>query len=158
MPYCTNCENEVGKTHYYCGQCGDPLTEETDRDGVAPGSTAQRTGFLSGRTIEYLNDVLEEGIDEDHPGHTHLERDIAAALVDFGMVGAIDELNLLEVLASGSQDDFLDDTESELMYLGFLRLVRLYDQSIGTDWEDELSDRLTTAVEKAKEELDEDPS
>lgn len=102
MPYCTNCGNEVEKTHYYCGQCGDSLADETDREGVAPRSTAQRTGFLSGRTIEYLNDALEEGIDKNRPGHTHIKRDIAAALVDFGMVGTIEDPNLLEVLATGS--------------------------------------------------------
>jgi|GEM_PF-5912846 len=158
MPYCTNCGNEVGKTHYYCGQCGNPLTDEAEQDGVPPGTSAQRTGFLSGRTVEYLDDALEEGLDESHPGHIYLERDIAAALVDFGMVGAIDELNLLKVLFSESQDDFLDDTEKELMYLGFYRLVGLYDQSLGTDWEDELSERISTVLEEAKEELDEDSS
>jgi len=117
-------------------------------------ANTHRPGFLSGRTIEYLSEAFEDGIDEDHPGHAQLERDLAAALADFGIVGAIEDLNLLEILASGSKDDFFDETESELMLLGFFRLVRLYDQSIGTDWEDEMSNRLTAAVEKAKDELE----
>ncbi len=40
------------------------------------------------------------------------------------------------------------------MLLGFFRLIRLYDQSIGTEWEEELTDRITTAVEEAKKEFD----
>lgn len=154
MPYCTNCGNETEEAHYYCGQCGEPLTDDSEGDSVPLRTTTYRTGFLSGRSIEFLSEVLEDGIDEDHPGHTHLERDIAAALVDFGMVGAVEDLNLLEVLASQSQDEFLDETESELMLLGFFRLIRLYDQSIGTEWEEELTDRITTAVEEAKKEFD----
>jgi len=106
--------------------------------------------------MEYLREALETGTDKEHPGHASLMRDIAAAFQDFAVIGKLDDLNLLEVLASGAQSETYNETETELMLLGFFRTIRLYDKSFRTDWEDELLDQLTRAIDQAKADLEEE--
>jgi hypothetical protein len=113
-------------------------------------------GFLTHESIEYLSEALETGTDEEDPGHASLMRDIGAAFQDFSVIGKLDDLNLLEVLASGAESERLNENETELMLLGFFRVIRLYDESFGNEWEDELLDQLTHAIDEAKADLDED--
>lgn len=155
MPYCTDCGNEVRDTHSYCRQCGTQLTEGQN-SGPASTAEAPEVGFLTHESMEYLKEALEAGTDEEHPGHASLMRDVAAAFQDFAVIGKLDELNLLEILASGAQSETYNETETELMLLGFFRTVRLYDESFGTDWEDELLDQLTRAIDQAKADLEDE--
>jgi hypothetical protein len=104
--------------------------------------------------MEYLREALETGTDEEHPGHVSLMHDIAAAFQDFAVIGKLDDLNLLEVLASGAEGKRFNETETELMLLGFFRTIRLYDDSFGTDWEDELLKQLTRVIDQAKADLE----
>ena len=153
MQYCTECGVEVDETHYYCGQCGTQLAEENDKP-TNTNSSSPGDGFLSGKSIEYLSEAVETGLDEDRPGHAALYRDMAAALQDFAVIDTIEELNLFDVLASGVEDEYFNEKETRLMLLGLFRLVRLYDQSFSTEWEAELSDNLNEAMERAKESLE----
>lgn len=155
MQYCTECGTEIHETHYYCGQCGTRLTEE-DSAPTNTTSGAVGTGFLSGKSMEYLSEAVDTGIDEDQPGHAALNPDMAAALQDFAVIGSIDDIHLLEVLASGVEDEYFNEKETRLMLLGLFRLVRLYDQSFSTEWEAELSDNLNEAMEGAKESLEDE--
>ena len=153
MPYCTDCGNEVRDTHSYCRGCGRRLTE-SENSVSASTARAPEPGFLTHESMEYLREALETGTDKEHPGHASLMRDIAAAFQDFAVFGKLDDLNLLEILASGAQSETYNETETELMLLGFFRTIRLYDESFGTDWEDELLDQLTRAIDQAKADLE----
>ena len=155
MPYCTDCGNEVRDTHSYCRGCGTELTE-SQNPGTASTDQAPVPGFLTHESMEYLKEAIEAGTDEEHPGHASLMRDVAAAFQDFAVIGKLDDLNLLEILASVAQSETYNETETELMLLGFFRTVRLYDESFGTDWEDELLDQLTRAIDQAKADLEDE--
>jgi hypothetical protein len=104
--------------------------------------------------MEYLREALETGTDEEYPGHESIMRDIAAAFQDFAIIGKLDDLNLLEVLAAGAESERFNEKETELMLLGFFRTIRLYDESFGMDWEDELLDQLTRAIDQDKADLE----
>ena len=173
MPYCPNCGDEVGKTHRYCGSCGQPLSPKVDEaeDGMPPSGTASgRIGFLSGRSMAYLSDVVsgEQELDRDSVEYIHLAEDVGNGLADFFYVTAVDDLNLFMLLieAVGDCDLVLEDSDDltarqqrrQAMVYGFLQLPRFYDQSLGTSCEDEVGEALTDVIEKAKEAVEKNDS
>ena len=155
MPYCTECGSEADKTDYYCGQCGSQLDEEHGTP-IDMTSNSVGSGFLSRESVAYVAEAVDSGIDKDQPGHAALHRDIAASLQDFAIVGTIEEINLLDILASELENEDSNDKEHRLMLLGLFRLARLYDQSFATEWEAELSENLTESIQRAKEHLKEE--
>jgi hypothetical protein len=73
MPYCPNGGRQVKREHHYCGRCGFAQTDvvgESERHIPPSGTAAGRDGFLSGRSIQYLTDVLdgERELDPDTVG------------------------------------------------------------------------------------------
>lgn len=166
MPYCPNCGNQVKETHFYCGQCGYSLTEEVNNDSdqtPAAGSAANRHGFLSGRSIQYLSDVInsEQDLDPDKVGYSNLARDVGAGLADFAHVSAVDDINLLLLVHDhssntgvlGRDPEHLNESQRQewMMWMGLMKLPKLYDQSFGTEWSEDLSKRLSELIEEAKE-------
>lgn len=68
----------VKDTYRYCGQCGQPLEDDIvdDHDGVPPSSRPPaRPGFLSNRSIEYMNQLHkgEKEWDPELSGYAHLK-------------------------------------------------------------------------------------
>lgn len=166
MPYCPNCGDSVKAPHFYCGQCGFPLSDDhQDETETYPpvGTAATRDGFLSGRSLQYLSELLsgERDLDPDHPGYAHLSRDVAAGLADFATIAAVAEVNLLQFVADrNSNADILGtdiaaltqaEVHERMMWLGLFRIPRLYDRTFGTEWEAQLHDRLNKMVEQAEE-------
>lgn len=168
MPYCTNCGSTVGKTHRYCGQCGDPLTDgiNDEYEGLPPSGTASgREGFLSGRSLEYLVDVFngDEEWDRESQGYAHISRDVMNGLNDFFYLTRVKEFNLflvvIEKLHDGKslskvpEDMSSAELDRYLMLRGFFRLPRLYDQTFDTEWEDELYEQFTDFIEDIKQDM-----
>ena len=166
MPYCPNCGDQMKDEHFYCGSCGYPLSDEVeDDDDQRPpsGTAASRQGFLSGRSEQYLIDVLDgdEELDSDKHGYSNLSRDVGAALADFAVLAAVEDINLLALVADNSTSTDLVDkdpvnlTRSErrdrLMWTGLFRVPELYDQSFGTEWRDDLSEQMTDLVEHVEQ-------
>lgn len=165
MPYCPNCGTNVQAEHHYCGQCGYPLAEQAndDSDGLPPsGTAASRQGFLSGRSIQYLNAVStgDQSLDPDTVGYANLSRDIAPGLADFATVSTVEDLNLLSLLLTHSSETNVFQTDFDqlngsqrqerLMWLGFVRLPAMYDRILGTEWSAEFSDSLSDLIEEAQ--------
>lgn len=46
MPYCPNCGDQVKDIHYYCGLCGQALSDIAESENDPP-MTVDREGFLS---------------------------------------------------------------------------------------------------------------
>lgn len=165
MPYCPNCGDQVKDEHHYCGQCGYPLAEvDDDADEIPPaGTAASRQGFLSGRSLQYLVDVRkgEQELDPETVGYSNLSRDVGAGLADFAKVSLVADINLLALVLDNSSDaDVLrEDVEQlnrwqiqeRMMWMGLLRVPKLYDRAFGTEWDDEFSKRLEELSEKAVE-------
>lgn len=165
MPHCPNCGNSVQEEHHYCGQCGYQLASYLDEDeeGVPPsGTAAGGEGFLSGRSIQYISHLLDNGeIDEDDPGYATLRRDMASALHDFAYIAQCDQINLLLILGEESSGRHvlsrdpgtLNDSEFRewMMWMGFMRIPRIYDRSIGTDFSDNLDESIDELIEKIQE-------
>lgn len=169
MPHCTNCGTAVKNEHFYCGSCGKPLTDETSDDGEAPFhvSSSMRDGFLSGRSIQYLTNVLkgEQEWNDESPGFMRLSKDVRGALSDFGIVGSLDQADLIDLIIAGSEstEDILgkdveeltkEEVDERLLYIGFVQLPGLYDQTFGTAMKDALTDRMEE-IEKKMEEIKE---
>lgn len=151
MPYCTACGEEVKETHYYCGQCGESLTDRAENNNGPP-PMRMNSGFLSGRSLEYVNTAYAEGIDENHPGYARLEQDIVSGIIDFSIVGALDGVNILTAVFS-QYDNIRDEKRQKLLLLGLWRLPRLFDQSIGTDWEEEFNTIFNDLIEEVNKEI-----
>jgi hypothetical protein len=76
-------------------------------------------------------------------------------------VAILSDINLLEILSDrSSNSDVLSDDPTQLnrwqrqewlMWMGLLRLPKRYDRTFGTEWSDELSERLNLLIEKAEE-------
>jgi len=162
MPYCPNCGDQVKDEHFYCGSCGYPLTDEVDGDNdqrPPSGTAASRQGFLSGRSEQYLIDVLngDEELDLDKHGYSNLSRDVGAALADFAVLAAVEDINLLALIADNTTSTDLAEkppvelsraeTRDRLMLTGLFRIPKLYDQSFGTDWREDLSEQLEKLVD-----------
>lgn len=105
-------------------------------------------------TISTTNTASAEGIDEDHPGYARLEQDLASAIIDFSIVGALDDVNILKTVFS-QYDEIRDEKRQQLLLLGLFRLPRLFDQSIGTNWEEEFKSKLNELIEEIDEEISE---
>jgi len=159
----------VGETHRYCTSCGQPVADElTEDDDITPSGIATgREGFLSGRSIEYLGELMngEAELDRESVQYRHLARDVGNGLADFLRVGAADDLNLLILMATNVRDEEVltrdpDDLNrlqwnQRAAFEGFFKLPEIYDRSLGTDWRDEMSDaisELSEEIEDLKEE------
>ena len=159
----------MGETHRYCTSCGQPVADElTEDDDITPSGIATgREGFLSGRSIEYLGELMngEAELDRESVQYRHLARDIGNGLADFLQVGSVDDLNLLILMATNVRDEEVltrdpDDLNhrqwnQRAAFEGFFKLPEIYDRSLGTDWRDEMSDsisELTEEIEDLKEE------
>ena len=161
MPYCTSCGNETEEDHRYCGSCGESL--KNDNPPTQPPPTDPWDGFLTVRSIKYIEEIYkgENELNTEDSGYYHLSQDVAAALAELGMVAKLDGVNLLEMMwerSSGSEimrddtDDLTDqETYERLMWLGFFRIPELYDNTIGTDWGDQLDEKLQSIIEEYNE-------
>lgn len=162
MPYCPNCGDAVKDTYRYCGQCGQPLEDdiEHDNDGMPPsGRPPDRPGFLSDRSIEYINQLHkgEKEWDSELSGYAHLQRDVGGAFADLNLLTTVDELNVLLLVADFTgDDDVLEKGWDQLntyqrrqrsAWHGVFNAPQLYDDALGMEWKDELMDRVTEFVD-----------
>lgn len=169
MPYCPNCGEGVGETHRYCTSCGQPVADElTEDDDITPSGIATgREGFLSGRSIEYLSELMDDEaeLDRESVQYRHLAQDVGNGLADFLQLGAVDDLNLLVLVLTSVQDQEVLTKEPDSLnrqqwrqraaFEGFFTLPEIYDRSLGTEWRDEMSDKiaeLTDEIEDVEEE------
>ena len=166
MPYCPNCGSRVKTVHHYCGSCGQALSKIADSESNPP-MAVDRDGFLSLRSLSYVNELLggEQELDRDSVSYTQLSRDLSAAFADFARLAMINDLDLLQLWATGSNTDALsksvDDMNNNqfqewLAAIGLGRTLRMYDDALHTEFEDEFNDRLQKLIEFANEELDDE--
>lgn len=166
MPYCPNCGQAVKDTYRYCGQCGQPLEDEIDdgNDGIPPsGRPPDRPGFLSDRSIEYINQLHngEKEWDPELSGYAHLKRDVGGAFADLNLLTTVDELNILLLVADFSGDDDIINKDWEQLntyqirrrsaWFGLFNTPKLYDDAFDMEWRDELTTQLTDVVEEFDE-------
>lgn len=166
MPYCPNCGSRVKAVHHYCGSCGQALSEIAESESNPP-MAVDRDGFLSLRSLSYVNELLngERELDRDSVSYTQLSREISAAFADFARLAVVNDLDLLHLWAAGSNTDSLsmsvDDMNSDqfrdwLAAIGLGRTLRMYDDALHTEFEDEFNDRLQKLIDFVNEELDEE--
>ena len=166
MPYCPNCGSRVKAAHHYCGSCGQALSEIAESESDPP-MAVDRDGFLSLRSLSYVNELLngERELDRDSVSYTQLSREVSAAFADFARLAMVNDLDLLLLWAAGSNTDALsmsvDDMNSNqfrdwLAAIGLGRTLRMYDDALHTEFEDEFNDRLQKLIEFANEELDDE--
>ena len=170
MPYCPNCGEEVGETHRYCTSCGQPVADElTEDDDITPsGMATGREGFLSGRSLEYLGELMdgEVELDRESVQYRHLARDVGNELADFLQLSVVNDLNLLVLVLTSVRDQEVLTKEPDSLnrqqwrqraaFEGFFKVPEIYDGSLGTEWKDELGDKiaeLAEEIEDVKEEL-----
>ncbi|WP_089699207.1 hypothetical protein [Halogranum gelatinilyticum] len=126
-----------------------------------------RAGFLSMRSLSYVNELVggERELDHDSVSYTQLSRDIRAAFADFARLAMVTDLDLLHLWAAGSNTDALsmsvEDMNSNqfrdwLAAIGLGRTLRMYDDALHTEFEDQFNNRLQKLIEVANEELDDD--
>ena len=166
MPYCSNCGSRVKAVHHYCGSCGQALSEIAESESDPP-MAVDRDGFLSVRSLSYVNELLngERELDRDSVSYTQLSREVSAAFADFARLAMVNDLDLLLLWAAGSNTNALsmsvDDMNSNqlrdwLAAIGLGRTLRMYDDALHTEFEDEFNDRLQKLIEFANEELDDE--
>jgi hypothetical protein len=166
MPYCPNCGSRVKAVHHYCGSCGQALSEIAESESDPP-MAVDRDGFLSVRSLSYVNELLngEQELDRDSVSYTQLSREVSAAFADFARLAMVNDLDLLLLWAAGSNTNALsmsvDDMNSNqfrdwLAAIGLGRTLRMYDDALHTEFEDEFNDRLQKLIEFANEELDDE--
>jgi len=164
MPYCPNCGSQVKAVHHYCGSCGQALSEIAESESDPP-MAVDRDGFLSPRSLSYVNELLggEQELDRDSVSYTQLSREVSAAFADFARLAMVNNLDLLQLWATGSNTNALsksvDDMNNNqfqewLAAIGLGRTLRMYDDALHTEFEDEFDDRLQKLIEVANEELD----
>jgi len=164
MPYCPNCGSQVKAVHHYCGSCGQALSEIAESESDPP-MAVDRDGFLSLRSLSYVNKLLggEQDLDRDSVSYTQLSREVSAAFADFARLAMVNDLDLLQLWATGSNTNALsksvDDMKNNqfqewLAAIGLGRTLRMYDDALHTEFEDEFDDRLQKLIEVANEELD----
>jgi hypothetical protein len=128
-----------------------------------------REGFLSMRSLSYVNDLLkgEQELDHNSVSYVQLSRDVSAAFADFARLAMLDDLDLLHLWASGSNTNALsmsvDEMDSKqfrewLAAMGMGRTLRMYDDALQTEFEDQFNDRLQKLIEFANEEIDDEDS
>ena len=124
-----------------------------------------REGFLSLRSLSYVNNLLngEKELNRDSVSYTQLSREVSAAFADFARLAMVKELDLLQLWAAGSSSSALDtpveDMNSNqfrdwLAAIGISRTLRMYDESLHTEFEDDFNERLQKLLEIAEEELE----
>ena len=166
MPYCPNCGSSVKAVHHYCGSCGQALSEIAESESDPP-MAVDRDGFLSLRSLSYINELLngERELDRDSVSYTQLSRGVSAAFADFARLAMVKDLDLLQLWAAGSNTDALSMSVDEmnsnqfrdwLAAIGLSRTLRMYDDALHTEFEDEFNDRLQKLIEFANEELDDE--
>jgi hypothetical protein len=166
MPYCPNCGSRVKAVHHYCGSCGQALSEIAESESYPP-MAVDRDGFLSVRSLSYVNELLngEQELDRDSVSYTQLSREVSAAFADFARLAMVNDLDLLLLWAAGSNTNALsmsvDDMNSNqfrdwLAAIGLGRTLRMYDDALHTEFEDEFNDRLRKLIKFANEELDDE--
>ncbi|MFC7198176.1 zinc ribbon domain-containing protein [Halospeciosus flavus] len=164
MPYCPNCGSQIKAVHHYCGSCGQVLSEIAESESDPP-MAVDRDGFLSLRSLSYVNELLggEQELDRDSVSYTQLSREVSAAFADFARLAMVNDLDLLQLWATGSNTNALsksvDDMNNNqfqewLAAIGLGRTLRMYDDALHTEFEDEFDDRLQKLIEVANEELD----
>ncbi len=164
MPYCPNCGDQVKDIHHYCGSCGQALSDIAESENEPP-MAVDRKGFLSLRSLSYVNNLLngEQDLDRDSVSYTQLSREVSAAFADFARLAMIKDLDLLQLWAAGSSSEGLntpvEDMSSNqfrdwLAAIGLSRTLRMYDESLHTGFEDDFNERLQKLLEIAGEELD----
>jgi len=166
MPYCPNCGSSVKAVHHYCGSCGQALSEIAESESDPP-MAVDRDGFLSLRSLSYINELLngERELDRDSVSYTQLSRGVSAAFADFARLAMVKDLDLLQLWAAGSNTDALSMSVDEmnsnqfrdwLAAIGLSRTPSMYDDALHTEFEDEFNDRLQKLIEFANEELDDE--
>lgn len=164
MPYCPNCGGLVQDEHHYCGSCGQALSKIAESENDPP-MAVDREGFLSIRSLSYINDLLtgEQGLDRDSVSYSQLSQEVSSAFADFTRLAMVKELDLLQLWATGSSSAALDTPvekmnnsqfQERLAAIGLSRTLQLYDESLHTEFENELNERLQTLLEVAEDELD----
>lgn len=166
MPYCPNCGSRVKEVHHYCGSCGQALSDIAESESDPP-MAVDIDGFLSLRSLTYINELLrgERELDRDSVAYTQLSREVAAAFADFARLAMVQELDLLQVWSSGwnkqalkiSVDDMnTNQFRDNLAAIGLGRTLRLYDDALHTEFEDEFNNRLRKLIEFGNEEFDDE--
>lgn len=88
---------------------------------------------------------------------------MSAAFADFARLAIVNDLDLLQLWATGSNTDALsksvDDMNNNqfnewLAAIGLGRTLRMYDDALHTEFEDEFHERLKKLIEVANEEID----
>lgn len=165
MPYCPNCGEGVGETHRYCTSCGQPVADElTEDDDITPSGIATgREGFLSGRSMEYLGELMngEAELDRESVQYRHLARDVGNGLADFLQLSAVDDLNLLVLVLTSVRDQEVLTKEPDSLnrrqwkqraaFEGFFKLPEIYDGSLGTEWKGEMDDKIAEIAEEMED-------
>lgn len=155
----------MGETHRYCTCCGQPIADElTEDDDITPSGIATgREGFLSGRSIEYLGELMngEAELDRESVQYRHLARDVGNGLADFLQLGAVDDLNLLVLVLTSVRDrEVLTKEPNKLnrqqwkqraSFEGFFKIPEIYDRSLGTDWRDDMNHKIAELAEEIEE-------
>ncbi|GGJ14293.1 hypothetical protein GCM10008995_25270 [Halobellus salinus] len=129
----------------------------------------EREGFLSMRSLSYVNELLEgeQDLNHDSVSYKQLSRELSAAFADFARLAMVDDLDLLHLWAAGSNTNALsmsvDDMNSNqfrewLAAIGLGRTLRMYDDALHTEFEEEFNDRLQKLIEFANEELNDEES
>lgn len=168
MPYCPNCGSQVDAVHHYCGACGQALSETAASEDEAP-PVLERDGFLSPRSLAYVNELLggERELDRESTAYRQLAREASGALADFARLAVVTDLDLLVLWSNGPNTDALGQHVDELnthqlegvvAALGLGRTLELYDDALGTEFESEFHDRLGALNDAIEEELDDERS
>jgi hypothetical protein len=164
MSYCPNCGSQIKTVHHYCGSCGQVLSEIAESESDPP-MAVDRDGFLSLRSLSYVNVLLggEQELDRDSVSYTQLSQEVSAAFSDFARLAMVNDLDLLQLWATGSNTEALSKSVEDmnnnqfqewLAAIGLGRTLRMYDDALHTEFEDEFDDRLQKLIEVANEELD----
>jgi len=166
MPYCPSCGSRVEADYHYCASCGKALSEVAESESEPP-MAMDRDGFLSLRSLSYASKLLEgeRALDRDSVSYKQLSQEVRAAFADFAYLAMINDLNLLLLWESSSSTDSLsqpvdnmsnDQFRDYRAMIGLERILRMYDDALYTEFEDEFNERLQTLIEFANEELDDE--
>jgi hypothetical protein len=164
MPYCPNCGSQVKAVHHYCGSCGQALSEIAESESDPP-MAVDRDGFLSLRSLSYVSELLggEQELDRDSVSYTQLSQEVSAAFADFARLAMVNDLDLLQLWATGSNTNALSKSvdnmnnnqfQEWLAAIGLGRTLRMYDDALHTEFEDEFDGGIQELVEVANQELD----
>lgn len=162
MAYCPNCGTQVQEEHHYCGSCGQALSSVAESEDESP-MVVDRDGFLSLRSLSYINDLVdgEQEIDRDSVSYKQLAREVDFAFADFARLAFVDDLNLLLLWATGTESTNLktpvedlntNEFQDRLAAVGLMRMLRLYDNAFGTDFEQQFKENLQDLLDFAAEE------